>query len=49
MASRLAPTDHTSTLVGPLLQTFFMDHLTRQKRVSLRTIQSYRDTFRLLL
>ena len=49
MATRPAPTNSTSTLVVPLLQTFFMDHLTRQKRVSPRTIQSYRDTFRLLL
>jgi integrase/recombinase XerD len=37
------------TLVGPLLQIFFMEHLCNNKRVSPRTIRSYRDTFRLLL
>jgi integrase/recombinase XerD len=37
------------TLVGPLLQTFFMDHLYHHKCVSPRTVRSYRDTFRLLL
>jgi len=42
-------TESPATLVGPLLQVFFLDHLTRQKRASQRTIQSYRDTFRLLL
>lgn len=42
-------TESMATLVGPLLQVFFLDHLTRQKRASQRTIQSYRDTFRLLL
>jgi integrase/recombinase XerD len=36
------------TPVGPLLQTFFMEHLCNHKRVSPRTIKSYRDTFRLL-
>lgn len=35
--------------VGPLLQAFFMDHMYSQKRASPRTVQSYRDTFRLLL
>lgn len=38
-----------SPLVGPLLQAFFVDHLYSQKRASPRTVQSYRDTFRLLL
>ena len=38
-----------SPLVGPLLQAFFADHLYSQKRASPRTVQSYRDTFRLLL
>jgi integrase/recombinase XerD len=36
-------------LVGPLLQIFFTEHLVAQKRLSLQTIASYRDTFRLLL
>jgi integrase family protein with SAM-like domain len=35
--------------VGPLLQTFFTEYLVAQKRLSLQTIASYRDTFRLLL
>ncbi len=39
----------TTTLVGPLLQRFFTDYLVAQRRVSLQTIASYRDTFRLLL
>src|SRR2546423_13329355 len=39
----------TSSLVGPLLQVFFTDYLATQRRVSLQTIASYRDTFRLLL
>ncbi len=34
--------------VGPLLQAFFMDYMYSQKRASPRTVQSYRDTFRLL-
>jgi integrase/recombinase XerD len=38
-----------SPLVGPLLQFFFTDYLIKQRRVSLQTIASYRDTFRLLL
>jgi site-specific recombinase XerD len=38
-----------SPQVGPLLQSFFVDHLYGQKRASPRTVQSYRDTFRLLL
>jgi site-specific recombinase XerD len=38
-----------STLLGPLLQYFFVDYLCTQKRVSPQTIVSYRDTFRLLL
>ncbi len=37
------------TLVGPLLQIFFTDHLIAQRRFSLQTVASYRDTFRLLL
>ena len=34
---------------GPLLQSLFVEHLCSHKRVSPRTIESYRDTFRLLL
>src|ERR1700678_1537549 len=37
------------TLVGPPLQIFFTDHLVAQRRLSLQTVASYRDTFRLLL
>ena len=36
-------------LVGPLLQIFFTEYLVAQKRLSVQTIASYRDTFRLLL
>lgn len=32
-----------------LLESFFVDHLLRQRRASPHTVQSYRDTFRLLL
>ena len=39
----------TSTLVGPLLQNFFTDHLMAQRHLSTQTVASYRDTFRLLL
>jgi site-specific recombinase XerD len=35
--------------VAPTLQAFFTDRLIRQRRVSARTIESYRDTLRLLL
>lgn len=38
-----------ATLIGPLLQGFFVEHLVQHKRVSPQTISSYRDTFRLLL
>jgi site-specific recombinase XerD len=41
--------ENPQTVVGPLLQIFFMEHLCNNKRVSPRTIRSYRDTFRLLL
>jgi site-specific recombinase XerD len=37
------------TPIGPTLQAFFTDRLTRQLRASPRTIASYRDTLRLLL
>lgn len=39
----------SSTLIGPLLQGFFVEHLAQQKHVSPQTIASYRDAFRLLL
>jgi len=39
----------TTTLVGPLLQEFFVKHLLSHRNVSPQTISSYRDTFRLLL
>jgi site-specific recombinase XerD len=38
-----------STLIGPLLECFFVDYLNTQKRASPQTIASYRDSFRLLL
>lgn len=34
---------------APLLQSFFVDRLLRQRNASPATIASYRDTFRLLL
>ncbi len=37
------------TTVGPTMQAFFTDRLMRQRQVSPCTIDSYRDTFRLLL
>ena len=36
-------------LIGPAVYTFFAEHLTTHKRASPETIDSYRDTFRLLL
>lgn len=38
-----------STPVGPLLQSFFTEHLLSHRRASQQTVDSYRDTFRLLL
>lgn len=35
--------------LGPHLQAFFIEHLTRHKRVSPQTLASVRDSFRLLL
>ena len=35
--------------VAPTLQAFFTDRLIRQRQVSAKTIESYRDTLRLLL
>ena len=37
------------TLIAPTLQSFFADRLVRQLDASPRTIESYRDTLRLLL
>ncbi len=37
------------TAVAPTLQAFFTDRLVRQRQASPRTIESYRDTLRLLL
>ncbi len=37
------------SLIAPLLQAYFADYLSRQKRLSPQTILSCRDTFRLLL
>ena len=48
MIKPASPEGAISPLVGPLLQAFFVDHLYGQKRASPRTVQSYRDTFRLL-
>jgi integrase/recombinase XerD len=39
----------TTTMIGPLLQGFFVEHLLAHKHVSPSTVSSYRDTFRLLL
>lgn len=38
-----------TTLIGPLLQNFFVEFLCTQKHASVATIASYRDTMRLLL
>jgi len=38
-----------STLLAPILQYFFTEHLTTHRQVSPRTIVAYRDSFRLLL
>src|SRR6266436_4758190 len=45
----MSETKIPQTLVGPLLQSFFMEHLCNHKRLSPQTVKSYRDTFRLLL
>lgn len=39
----------SSPSVGLLLQSFFVDHLLRNKQASHQTVHAYRDTFRLLL
>jgi hypothetical protein len=49
MIRSASPDGTVSPLVGPLLQAFFVEHLCGQKRASSRTIQSYRNTCRLLL
>jgi len=41
--------DTYTPAVGPLVQTFFTEHLLLHKCASPQTIASYRDTFRLLL
>jgi integrase/recombinase XerD len=38
-----------SSFVGPLLQSFFTEHLCSHKRVSPQTVAAYRDSIRLLL
>ncbi|MBP0595021.1 site-specific integrase [Paraburkholderia sp. LEh10] len=38
-----------TTMIGPLLQGFFVEHLLAHKHVSPKTVSSYRDTFRMLL
>ena len=48
MNSLPTPSGIAPVKVGPLLQAFFMDYMYSQKRASPRTVQSYRDTFRLL-
>jgi site-specific recombinase XerD len=45
----MSGTVQPSTLVGPLLQSFFTEHMVSHRRASQQTIDSYRDTFRLLL
>jgi site-specific recombinase XerD len=40
---------NTASNFPALLETFFIDRLMRQRRVSHHTVASYRDTFRLLL
>jgi len=45
----MSGTDQVSTLVGPLLQSFFTEHMLSHRRASQQTVDSYRDTFRLLL
>ncbi|MCC6292168.1 MAG: tyrosine-type recombinase/integrase [Bryobacterales bacterium] len=45
----MSDTDQASTLVGPLLQSFFTEHMLSHRRASQQTVDSYRDTFRLLL
>ena len=45
----MSETKVPQTLVGPLLQSFFMEHVCNHKRLGPQTVKSYRDTFRLLL
>src|SRR5947208_15140680 len=40
---------NSTSLIAPLVQSFFTDHLVRQRRASPQTVASYRDTFRLLI
>lgn len=46
--NRSSPSAIAPAPVGPLLQAFFMDYMYSQKRASPCTVESYRDTFRLL-
>jgi integrase/recombinase XerD len=41
--------NQTTSLIGPLLQAFFTEHLLAHKRASPQTMAAYRDAFRLLL
>jgi site-specific recombinase XerD len=45
----MSGTDLASVPLGPLLQSFFTEHLLSHRRASPQTVDSYRDTFRLLL
>jgi integrase/recombinase XerD len=45
----MSDTDVRSMLAGPLLQSFFTEHMLSHRRASQQTVDSYRDTFRLLL
>src|SRR6267142_1636756 len=38
-----------NSLIGPLVQSFFTQHLQQNKRASPQTVASYRDTLKLLL
>ncbi|HEY6367456.1 MAG TPA: site-specific integrase [Candidatus Binatia bacterium] len=40
---------HKTSLIGPLIQSFFTQHLQINKRVSPQTVASYRDTLKLFL
>lgn len=41
--------NQNTSLIGPLLQAFFSEHLLAHKCASPQTMAAYRDTFRLLL
>jgi integrase/recombinase XerD len=42
-------TTRKESSIGPLIQSFFTQHLRQHRRVSLQTVASYRDTLKLLL